>query len=133
MADRYGEAELADRFRAFDTICSATQDRQDALRELLREPLDLMLVIGGYNSSNTGHLLEIANEKVTAFHVEGPACLVSREAMRHKPVGRAEEVETTVDGGWLPEGDVTIGLTAGASTPDVVIGEVVARVLALRG
>jgi 4-hydroxy-3-methylbut-2-enyl diphosphate reductase len=130
MRERYGPDEGRARFRSFDTICSATQDRQDALGALIEERPDLLIVIGGYNSSNTGHLVEMAQGRVPAFHIEGPGGLVSAETIRHKPVGRTGEVETR---GWLPTGPVTIGLTAGASTPDVVIGAVVERILALRG
>ena len=130
LAQRYGADGLRDRFRSFDTICSATQDRQDALEALIEEPLDLLLVIGGYNSSNTGHLAEMADGKVPAFHIDGPAALVSRDVVSHKPVGRAGVVQSR---GWLPAGAATIGVTAGASTPDVTIGAVVERVLALRG
>jgi 4-hydroxy-3-methylbut-2-enyl diphosphate reductase len=94
-------------------------------------------VIGGYNSSNTGHLAEMAAGKVRAFHIDGPAALRSRDVISHKPVGVSHEpageagaVETR---GWLPPGPATIGVTAGASTPDVTIGAVVERVLSLRG
>jgi 4-hydroxy-3-methylbut-2-enyl diphosphate reductase len=130
MVARYGLEEGRARFRSFDTICSATQDRQDALKDLIAERPDLLIVIGGYNSSNTGHLVEMAEGRVPAFHIEGPGSLVSAERILHKPVGRKEEVESS---GWLPPRPLTIGLTAGASTPDVVIGAVVARILALRG
>jgi 4-hydroxy-3-methylbut-2-enyl diphosphate reductase len=130
LEDRFGAAEAGRRFRAFDTICSATQDRQDALEALIREPLDLLLVIGGFNSSNTAHLAELAEGKVPAYHIDGEAGLVSRDVIRHKPVGRKETVEAR---GWLPEGPLTVGVTAGASTPDVTIGAVVTRVLGLRG
>jgi 4-hydroxy-3-methylbut-2-enyl diphosphate reductase len=130
LADRHGEASLASRFRSFDTICSATQDRQDALQELVREPLDLLLVIGGYNSSNTGHLAEMARGTVPAFHIDGPSALVSADVVRHKPAGTATVVETR---GWLPTGPARVGVTAGASTPDVTVETVVRRVLELRG
>ena len=130
LADRYGATEGAARFRAFDTICSATQDRQDALEELIGAPLDVLLVIGGYNSSNTGHLAELAEGKVPAFHIDGPDGLVSLTTIRHKPIGRATALESE---GWLPAGPAVIGVTAGASTPDVTIGAVVTRVLELRG
>lgn len=130
MVRRYGEDEAAGRFRAFDTICTATQDRQDALRELLDEdPPDLMLVIGGYNSSNTGHLLEIAGERVRAFHIVNASCIEDPETIRHQPVGRREEIRTK---GWLPEGAVTIGVTSGASTPNSEVDAVMRRVLELR-
>jgi 4-hydroxy-3-methylbut-2-enyl diphosphate reductase len=126
MRDRYGEIELASRYRAFDTICSATQDRQDAVIQLLAaEPLDLMVVIGGYNSSNTCNLAHICAEKVPTFHIAEPQCLVSPGEVRHKPVGRKEEVTAT---GWLPSsGAVRIGLTSGASTPDNLVEQVIER------
>jgi 4-hydroxy-3-methylbut-2-enyl diphosphate reductase len=130
IEDRYGAAAVRERFRAFDTICSATQDRQDALEALIRAPLDLLLVIGGFNSSNTAHLAELAVGKVPAWHIDGEAGIVSSARIRHRPVGGREPVES---GGWLPAGPVTIGVTAGASTPDVTIGAVVTRILALRG
>jgi 4-hydroxy-3-methylbut-2-enyl diphosphate reductase len=130
LEDRYGAADVKTRFRSFDTICSATQERQDALESLIREPLDLLLVIGGFNSSNTAHLAEMAVGKVPAFHIEGPDGLVSRDVVRHKPVGGRVPIETK---DWLPAGPLTIGVTAGASTPDVTIGAVVTRVMALLG
>jgi 4-hydroxy-3-methylbut-2-en-1-yl diphosphate reductase len=127
MIDRYGETDLRSRFQAFDTICSATQDRQDAVVDLLREkPVDLMIVIGGYNSSNTCNLARICAAARPTFHIADPACLVSPGLIRHRPVGTKTEA-TTVD--WLPAGPVTIGLSSGASTPDNLVGEVVARLV----
>jgi 4-hydroxy-3-methylbut-2-enyl diphosphate reductase len=131
LQQRYGDAKDTARYRSFDTICSATQDRQDALAELIRQPLDLLLVIGGYNSSNTGHLAEMADGIVPAFHITGPECLVDAERILHKPIHHKEEAEAR---GWLrTDGDLRVGLTAGASTPDVMIGAVVERMLELRG
>ncbi len=126
MRARYGEAEIAARFRAFDTICSATQDRQDAVRALLDEqPVDLMLVIGGLNSSNTCNLARICAERVPTYHIADPQGLVSAREIRHKPVGRADEVVT---GGWLPRGGtVKVGLTSGASTPDNLVAAAIRR------
>jgi len=126
MRDRYGDAEIAERFQAFDTICSATQDRQDAVVGLLRDkPVDMMLVIGGYNSSNTANLARICAASRPTFHVSDPACLVSAHEIRHRPVGSKSEVTSS---GWLPaEGAVTIGLTSGASTPDNLVGAAIAR------
>jgi 4-hydroxy-3-methylbut-2-enyl diphosphate reductase len=131
MADRFGQAALAARFRAFDTICSATQDRQDAVLKLLAEGgLDLMVVIGGYNSSNTQALARICAERLPTYHIAGPDGIAGL-VIRHRPVGpHATEVPSER---WLPEGPVTVGLTAGASTPNNVVGEVVERLLALRG
>ena len=126
MTVRYGEAEVATRFRTFDTICSATQDRQDAVIALLAEqPLDLMVVIGGYNSSNTYNLARICAEKLPTYHIAEPEGIVSRREIRHKPVGTKQEVTTAE---WLPaNGSVRIGLTSGASTPDNLVGAVIRR------
>jgi 4-hydroxy-3-methylbut-2-enyl diphosphate reductase len=126
MRDRYGEAEMAARFRAFDTICSATQDRQDAVAALLDEqPLDLMIVIGGYNSSNTCNLARMCEPGLPTYHIAEAGCLMSAFEIRHKPVGGKDEA---VSAGWLPAGgEVVIGLTSGASTPDNLVGMVVRR------
>jgi len=126
MLDRYGGSDIQVRYQAFDTICSATQDRQDAVVTLLRErPVDLMIVIGGYNSSNTANLARICAETRPTFHIADPDCLVSVESIRHRPVGSKSE---TVTDGWLPRaGRVTIGLTSGASTPDNLVGAAISR------
>jgi 4-hydroxy-3-methylbut-2-enyl diphosphate reductase len=130
MRDRYGEAELAVRFRAFDTICSATQDRQDAvLRMLGAGGLDLMVVIGGYNSSNTQALAKICAERLPTYHISGPEGL-QEDGIHHRPVGSKHDA---ISPSWLPAGALTVGLTAGASTPNNVVGDVVERILSLRG
>jgi len=132
MADRYGAADLASRYQAFDTICSATQDRQDAVVALLRDkPIDLMIVIGGYNSSNTCNLARICAASKPTFHIADPDCLISSDQVRHRPVGSKEEITST---GWLPRsGNVVVGLTSGASTPDNLVGAVIAKVEAFCG
>ncbi len=132
MRDRHGTDALDAHFQAFDTICSATQDRQDAVEQLLREhAVDLMLVIGGYNSSNTCNLAKICGATRPTFHVAHPDCLVSATEIRHCPIGSHDEVTST---GWLPAtGSVTIGLTSGASTPDNLVGAVVAKLEAFCG
>jgi len=124
IRDRYGDAELASRYRAFDTICSATQDRQDAVNQLLAaESLDLMLVVGGYNSSNTCNLAHICAEHVPTYHIADPSCMESAGRLRHKPVGKKSEVEAT---DWLPgHGPLRVGLTSGASTPDNLVEQVI--------
>jgi 4-hydroxy-3-methylbut-2-enyl diphosphate reductase len=125
MRDKHGEHELAARFRAFDTICSATQDRQDAILALLDEQaMDLMIVIGGYNSSNTQNLTRICAKRLPTYHVAEPGCLRSATTIAHRPVGGTGETEHT---GWLPPGSVTIGLTSGASTPDNIVEQVIRR------
>jgi len=123
---RWGSEELGKRFRHFDTICSATQDRQDAVLKLAREGVDLMTVVGGYNSSNTGHLVEISLEFCPAYHVKDAACIISRDEIEHKPVGEVHPLRTQ---NWLPEGKVCVGITAGASTPNRVIEEVIQRII----
>lgn len=130
LARRHGPEYLAENFRTFDTICSATQDRQDAVDELLTEPLDAMVVVGGYNSSNTISLAAICALKVTTYHIEDADCIDPEAGtIRH----RTHEGEAT-SAGWLgAEGPVRVGLTAGASTPNNKIGETVARIFATRG
>jgi 4-hydroxy-3-methylbut-2-enyl diphosphate reductase len=129
LRDRYGEPELPGRFRAFDTICSATQDRQDAVLKMLTQGgLDLMVVIGGFNSSNTQALARICSEDLPTYHIRGPEG-ITPSGIEHRPVGTHE---TTLTLGWLRPGPVTVGLTAGASTPNNVVGEVVERILLLR-
>ena len=120
-------------FRLFDTICGATQERQDALKELLHGSLDLLLVVGGYNSSNTTHLAEIGEQKVPTWFVRNQECLVSSGEIRHYDLHLREEVTTRSP--WLvPAGiPATIGITAGASCPNNLIEEVMLRVLTLRG
>ena len=134
MERAHGADYRAANFRSFDTICSATQERQDAVKELLTEPLDVMLVVGGYNSSNTMSLAAICAEHVSTYHVEDATCLdPERGTIRHKVAGKSAngEVETA---GWLAaEGSVRVGITAGASTPNNKIGEAVARIFATRG
>ena len=132
MTRAHGTEYARENFRTFDTICSATQERQDAVVELLRERLDVMVVVGGYNSSNTLSLAALCAESVRTFHVEdaddiNPASGV----IRHRPLGSKEEVESS---GWLPAaGPLRVGITAGASTPNNKIGEAVGRIFATRG
>ncbi|HEX9894792.1 MAG TPA: 4-hydroxy-3-methylbut-2-enyl diphosphate reductase [Gemmatimonadales bacterium] len=129
MLRRHGAEAAAAHVRTFDTICSATQERQDAVVKLLEDPPDLMLVIGGYNSSNTTHLAALsAGRGVRTYHIED-AGGIDPEAgtIRHQPVRQKRDV---VDGpGWLGDARV-IGITAGASTPNNKIGEAIARVCA---
>jgi 4-hydroxy-3-methylbut-2-enyl diphosphate reductase len=123
----------AGNFRIFDTICGATQERQDALKELLVGPLDLLLVVGGYNSSNTTHLAEMGVEKVPTYFIRNQECLESPELIRHFDLSRKEEISSRTS--WLPIAgrEALIGITAGASCPNNLIEEVITRVLALRG
>ncbi len=130
---RYGEEARADHFRSFDTICSATQERQDAVEELMKDPPDIMVVIGGYNSSNTNHLAHLCREYTTTYHISDATCIDPEAGtIRHKPVLDANAPEDQVPH-WLPEGPVSIGFTAGASTPNNKIGQTLERILATRG
>ncbi|HET8649203.1 MAG TPA: 4-hydroxy-3-methylbut-2-enyl diphosphate reductase [Gemmatimonadales bacterium] len=126
MARRYGSDELKEHFRSFDTICSATQERQDAIVQLLEEPLDAMVIVGGYNSSNTAHLAELVQEKgARGYHIEDADCIdVAARSVRHQPVGSKQEA---VAAGWLA-GVSVIGITAGASTPNNKIGQTIQRI-----
>jgi 4-hydroxy-3-methylbut-2-en-1-yl diphosphate reductase len=132
MQRAHGDAYRAENFRSFDTICSATQDRQDAVLALLSEPLDVMVVIGGYNSSNTISLAALCAERVTTYHVEDATRIdPDRGTIRHRSLATGAEEETSA---WLPtDGTVRVGLTAGASTPNNKIGEAVGRIFATRG
>jgi 4-hydroxy-3-methylbut-2-enyl diphosphate reductase len=131
MIDRYGESCLPQRFRAFDTICSATQERQDAVLALLDEQaVDFMVVIGGYNSSNTCNLANICAGRVPTYHIADQACLVSEDEIRFRPVsppGGPKVQSEVMARGWLPAGRIAVGLTAGASTPNNIVGAVVDR------
>ena len=128
MLQRFGPTELNEHFLAFNTICDATQERQDAIFALVDEPLDLMVVIGGYNSSNTTHLQEIAVSRgILSFHIDTPECIGPGNRINHKPLGsELESVE-----GFLPEGPIRVGITSGASTPDRVVEDVIQRLIAL--
>jgi 4-hydroxy-3-methylbut-2-enyl diphosphate reductase len=129
MGRKYGDSELR-HFRFFDTICGATQDRQDALEKLLREPLDLLLVIGGYNSSNTSHLAEMGEAKLPTYFIKNAAKMVSDRLIQHYDQHKHEEIETR---DWLPPGQVTVGITAGASCPNNLIEDAIRRLFELRG
>jgi len=130
MSEKFGAADIDQHFRFFDTICGATQDRQDALEKLLAEPLDLLLVIGGYNSSNTSHLAEMGEAKLPTFFIKNAAKMVSGEVIQHYDQHRHEEIETQK---WLPAGNVTVGVTAGASCPNNLIEDVIRRLFDLKG
>ena len=129
LTRRYGDEDLTTRFYSFDTICSATQDRQDAVRELQKQKPDLMIVIGGYNSSNTNNLSKIAAHFTPTYHIENASGILSVDAICHKPAGGKEEVVTD---GWLPSDVKRIGITAGASTPNNQIGESIERIVNFR-
>jgi 4-hydroxy-3-methylbut-2-en-1-yl diphosphate reductase len=130
MMRKYGPTALNDHFMSFNTICDATQERQDAMFQLVDEPLDLMVVIGGYNSSNTTHLQEISIEReIPSYHIDSADRIGPGNQVEHKPLNQS----LTVMENWLPEGPIVVGVTSGASTPDRVVSDVVQKIFALKG
>jgi 4-hydroxy-3-methylbut-2-en-1-yl diphosphate reductase len=130
MMRKYGPTTLNDHFMSFNTICDATQERQDAMFQLVDEPLDLMVVIGGYNSSNTTHLQEISIEReIPSYHIDSADRIGPGNQVEHKPLNR----QLTMMENWLPEGPLVVGVTSGASTPDRVVSDVVQKIFALKG
>lgn len=132
IARARGDEARARDFRSFDTICSATQERQDAVRELLDAGVDAMVVIGGFNSSNTISLAALCAERAPAYHIESSIGIDPDARTIHYRVAQVKHEEADATD-WLPTGPVRVGITAGASTPNNKIGDVVARVLATRG
>jgi 4-hydroxy-3-methylbut-2-enyl diphosphate reductase len=130
IIDRDGPGGETKNFRFFDTICGATQERQDALRELLDVPLNLLLVVGGYNSSNTSHLAEMGEEKLPTYFVRNASRLVSKQEILHYDLHEKKEI---IARDWLPEGPIVVGITAGASCPNNLIEETLVRLYDLRG
>lgn len=127
MMHKYGPDQLNDHFQSFNTICDATQERQDAMFELVEEDVDVMVVIGGFNSSNTTHLQEIAIERnIPSYHIDRSDRITPDNRIEHKPLGKDLEVKDN----WLPEGKVTVGVTSGASTPDRVVEEAIENIFA---
>jgi 4-hydroxy-3-methylbut-2-enyl diphosphate reductase len=130
VSDRDGAERARQSFRFFDTICGATQERQDALKEMLGQPMDLLLVVGGYNSSNTSHLAEMGEHKLPTYFIRNASRIESRERIVHYNLHEKSEVTT---GHWLPELPVVIGITAGASCPNNLIEDTILRVFDLHG
>lgn len=130
ITDRDGEAT---NFQMFDTICGATQERQDALFEMLRKPMDLLLVVGGYNSSNTAHLVEIAEPEVPTFFIRDSSRITSLEEIVHYDLHHKEEKTSDYSRLFSDDRPVTIGITAGASCPNNLIEEALVKIFELRG
>ena len=130
VQDRDGAERARESFRFFDTICGATQERQDALRDMLLDRMDLLLVVGGYNSSNTSHLAEMGEAKLPTYFIRNASRLETRERIVHYDIHEKREVATT---GWLPAPPLTVGITAGASCPNNLIEESILRLYELHG
>jgi len=122
-----------ERFKVFDTICGATQERQDALFEMLRKPMDLLLVVGGYNSSNTTHLVEIAEQELPTFFIRNAECLDSLEQVIHFDLHQKTEIESSYPKDLLSAESAVVGITAGASCPNNLIEDTILRIFSLRG
>ncbi|MEG4805424.1 4-hydroxy-3-methylbut-2-enyl diphosphate reductase [Microcoleus sp. ARI1-B5] len=129
MMRKFGPSNLNEHFQSFNTICDATQERQDAMLGLVEEKLDLMLVIGGFNSSNTTHLQEIAIDKaLPSYHIDSAERILPGNRIEHKPLGG----DLVVTQNWLPDGNIVVGVTSGASTPDKVVEDAIDRILTLK-
>ncbi|MFM7572144.1 MAG: 4-hydroxy-3-methylbut-2-enyl diphosphate reductase [Snowella sp.] len=129
MIQKYGPTALNDHFMSFNTICDATQERQDAMFDLVKENLSLMVVIGGYNSSNTTHLQEISVEhNIPSYHIDSASRIGPGNRVEHKPLDKELEIVEN----WLPEGEICVGVTSGASTPDKVVEEVMEKIFAIK-
>ena len=129
MLKKFGPTVLNQHFLSFNTICDATQERQDAMFDLVDEKLDLMVVIGGYNSSNTTHLQEIAiDRRIPSYHIDSAERISLENRVEHKPLGRDLEVCEN----WLPAGAIVVGVTSGASTPDRVVAAAIEKIFAIK-
>ena len=130
MVKKYGEADLKAHFAdTRDTLCYATNDNQDATHELLKAEADLALVVGGYNSSNTSHLMELLEQKFPTYFIKDEGEILGAEAIQHFNYP-AQKLETTE--GWLPaKRPLTIILTSGASCPDTLLDRVMLKVLGM--
>ncbi len=130
MMQKYGPDQLNQHFLSFNTICDATQERQDAMYELVDDPLDLMVVVGGYNSSNTTHLQEIAVDRhIPSYHIDSGDRIGPGNRVEHKPLNQVLEVTEN----WLPDGAIVVGITSGASTPDKIVAQVIEKIFAIKG
>ena len=129
LMQKYGPDQLVQHFMSFNTICDATQERQDAMFELVKEKLSLMVVIGGFNSSNTTHLQEIAIDYgIPSYHIDSETRIGRDNTLVHKPLGK--DLETVEN--WLPSGPIVVGITSGASTPDKVVEKIIEEIFAIK-
>lgn len=129
MMKKYGPTQLNQHFQSFNTICDATQERQDAMLELVEEKVDFMVVIGGFNSSNTAHLQEIAEEKeISSYHVDSVERILSEDSIEHRQLNGNIKISQN----WLPDGNIIVGITSGASTPDKVVEDVINKIFELK-
>lgn len=129
MMQKYGTLALNDHFQSFNTICDATQERQDAMLELVEHELDLIIVIGGFNSSNTTQLQQIAiNRNIPSYHIDSVDRIKPSNVIEHRQLNG--EIATTKN--WLPIGETIVGVTSGASTPDKVVEDIIEKIFTLK-
>ncbi|MCF4969711.1 4-hydroxy-3-methylbut-2-enyl diphosphate reductase [Nostoc sp. CMAA1605] len=129
MMQKYSPVELNQHFQSFNTICDATQERQDAMLELVEQKLDLMIVIGGFNSSNTTQLQQIAQQRgLPSYHVDSVGRIKSRTSIEHRQLTG----DLVITDNWLPDGEIVVGITSGASTPDKVVEDIIEKIFALK-
>jgi 4-hydroxy-3-methylbut-2-en-1-yl diphosphate reductase len=129
MMTKYGPTELNQHFQSFNTICDATQERQDAMLDLVQKKLDLMIVIGGFNSSNTTQLQQIAIERgIPSYHIDREERILSENRIEHRLLNG----DLKITENWLPDGEIVVGITSGASTPDIVVEDVISKILELK-
>jgi len=129
MMQKYGPADLNQHFQNFNTICDATQERQDAMLELVEENIDLMIVIGGFNSSNTTQLQQIAFDRgIPSYHIDCVERIQSINNIEHRQLSG----DLVMTENWLPPGEIKVGITSGASTPDKVVEDIIEKIFALK-
>jgi 4-hydroxy-3-methylbut-2-enyl diphosphate reductase len=130
LVDRHGAAAIAEHFAdTSDTLCYATNENQNATYALIEAGADVAVVVGGYNSSNTSHIVELCEAAMPTYFVQGADDVLSAAEIRHFSLAR-RTVETTA--GWLPgKRPLDIVLTCGASCPDAILDDVLLRILAL--
>ncbi len=129
MMKKYGPIELNQHFQSFNTICDATQERQDAMLELVKEKLDLMVVVGGFNSSNTSHLQGIGlDNRIPSYHIDTVERILPENRIEYRQLNGEHAIKEN----WLPDGKIVVGVSSGASTPDKVVEDVVVKILELK-
>lgn len=129
MMKKYDPSKLNQHFQSFNTICDATQERQDAMLGLVEQKLDLMIVIGGFNSSNTTQLQQIAVEReIPSYHIDSETRILSENRIEHRELNGNLKITEN----WLPNGEIVVGITSGASTPDKVVEDVIDKILQLK-
>lgn len=134
MLKMVGPTKLSDHYFEFDTICDATQERQDAVTELTEKSeeygLDFIMVIGGWDSSNTAHLLEIPmNAGVRSFHINRAECISADNTITHRTMSGEIVTEPFI---LDMDKDVVMGVTSGASTPDAAVQDTLSSIFLLK-